>query len=360
MDATVTKLKVIDGDGHVFEDIQDIVRRMPDDSKNNTTIKYFGPFPQLDNLHQGLWVSPPEAFVDPGGADGWVDFLDATQFEAAVLYPTMALSYGRTVDVELSIAGCRAYNDWLADTYVKRDSRFKGLALLPMRDIDEAVKELRRAVEELGMVGTMLPPTGLPQLLGQPCYWPVYEEADRLGCAVAVHGGAHQDMGLDQQGVFAAAHALGHPFALMLNFSDMLMQRVFERFTNCRFGFMEGGLAWFLLCMERCSGSYNAFRPADPRDRYLKVPQGQSVAQRILEYIEAGRLFVGVEGDEPAIAYAINTYGNKAFVFSSDYPHEVNKETIAHEIDELLEIDEISMEDKQAVLADNARRFYGI
>jgi uncharacterized protein len=360
MDATVTKLKIIDGDGHVFEDIKDIVRRMPDYTKKTPTINFFGPFPQLDNLHQGAWETPPAAFVDPGGAKGWVEFLDEAHIDAAVLYPTMALSYGRTVDVELCIAGCKAYNDWLADTYVKADPRFKGLALIPMRDPAEAVKELRRAVEELGMVGTMLPPTGLPMLLGQPYYWPVYEEADRLGCAVAVHGGAHQDMGMDQQGVFAAAHALGHPFGLMLNFNDMLMQRVFERFENTRFGFMEGGVAWFLLCMERDSGSYNAFRPVDPRDRYLNVPRDRKVSDRIVEYIKAGRLYVGVEGDEPAIAYAINTYGNEAFVFSSDYPHEVNLESITHEIEELMEIDEITLQDKQAVLADNASRFYGI
>lgn len=360
MDATVTKLRIIDGDGHVFEDIPDIIKRMPASAKKTPTLQFFGPFPQLDNLHQGMWEVPPSAFVDPGGVKGWSEFMTSAKFEAAVLYPTFGLSYGRIVDVELSIASCVAYNDWLADTYVKTDSRFKGLALLPMREPESAVAELRRAVEKLGMVGTMLPPTGLPMLLGQPYYWPVYEEANRLGCAVAVHGGAHQAMGMDQQGVFAAAHALGHPFGLMLNFSDMLMQRVFERFQNCRFGFMEGGLAWFLLCVERCSGSYDAFRPVDPRDRYLRIPQGQQVADRVQEYLDAGRLFVGVEGDEPALSHAINTYGNKAWVFSSDYPHEVNAQTIQHEIDELLEVDTITQADKQAVLADNARRFYAI
>jgi len=69
---------------------------------------------------------------------------------------------------------------------------------------------------------------------------------------------------------------------------------------------------------------------------------------------------VGVEGDEPALAYAINTYGSEAFIFSSDYPHEVNKETIEHEIDELMEIDDITDTDKANVLAANAQRFYSI
>lgn len=351
---------MIDGDGHVFEDIAAIVERLPAEAHKTPIIGMQGPFPPLDNLHQALWQSPPQSFEDPGGVRGWSEFLDSANFIAAVLYPTIGLAYGRITDKDLAIYTCRAYNDWLSDTYCKVDPRFKGLALLPMQDPDEAVKELNRVVTELGMVGAMLPPTGLPMLLGQEYYWRVYAEADRLGCAIALHGGAHQNMGMDNQGVFAAVHALGHPFGLMLNFSDMLVNRVFERFENARFGFMEGGLAWFLMVMERCSGSYAAFRPTDPRGNYLKIGDDERVSDRIIEYIKAGRLFVGVEGDEPALAYAINTYGSEAFIFSSDYPHEVNKETIEHEIDELMEIEAISNGDKANVLALNAQRFYAI
>ena len=41
---------------------------------------------------------------------------------------------------------------------------------------------LRRAVTGLGMVGAMLPSRGLPLDLGHKTYWPVYAEAERLGC----------------------------------------------------------------------------------------------------------------------------------------------------------------------------------
>ncbi|MEL0083891.1 MAG: amidohydrolase family protein [Gammaproteobacteria bacterium] len=357
---TVKRPLMIDGDGHVFEDIAAIVQRMPADAREVPIIAMQGPFPPLDNLHQALWQAPPQAFEDPGGITGWSEFLDSANFAAAVLYPTIGLSYGRITDKDLAIYTCRAYNDWLTDTYDHRDSRFNGLALIPMQDPDAAIEELHRAVTELGMVGAMLPPTGLPMLLGQEYYWKVFAAADTLGCALALHGGAHQNMGMDNQGIFAAAHALGHPFGLMLNFTDMLMNGVFERFENVRFGFMEGGLAWFLLCMERCSGSYGAFKPIDPRGNYLQLGKAEKVADRILGYIRSGRLFVGVEGDEPALSYAINSYGSDAFVFSSDYPHEVNKETIEDEIDELMELETITEADKAKVLAGNAQRFYGL
>ena len=76
--------------------------------------------------------------------------------------------------------------------------------------------------------------------------------------------------------------------------------------------------------------------------------------------IKAGRVYVGVEGDEPSLAWAVKQFGPEAFVFSSDFPHEVNIESCQHEIEELLENDELSEDDKQAILYDNALRFYGL
>ena len=46
-------------------------------------------------------------------------------------------------------------------------------------------------------------------------------------------------------------------------------------------------------------------------------------------------------------------------MFSSDFPHEVNVQTVKKEIHELCERQEISSAAKQAILCDNAGRFYG-
>src|SRR5437762_2518286 len=85
-------------------------------------------------------------------------------------------------------------------------SFFDLMALIPLQDPPAAVAELRRAVRELGMRGAMLPATGLPENLGAKAYWPVYEEADRLGCALAIHGGCHDGLGMDNLNVFPAVH----------------------------------------------------------------------------------------------------------------------------------------------------------
>jgi predicted TIM-barrel fold metal-dependent hydrolase len=96
----------------------------------------------------------------------------------------------------------------------------------------------------------------------------------------------------------------------------------------------------------------------NPRGELLHLPEGQTVGEYLRELIKAGRLVVGIEGGETDLAYAIKVAGEQAFMFSSDFPHEVNTQTIRKEIRELREREEISEEAKQAILRGNAARFY--
>jgi len=351
--------RIVDGDGHVLEDEAAIKQYLPREWQSNTTTRTFGVFPHLDHLHHVLARNPPGAFEDPSPA-GWVRFLDELGIDAAVLYPTAALSFGKMIDVDLAIGTARAYNDWLHATYLQRDPRLKGVALLPLQDPDAAVIELRRAVTEQGMVGGLLPSTGLKSHLGDKLYWPVYAEADRLGCGLAVHGGAHSGLGFDHLNVFAAIHALGHPFGIAIVFASLVINGIFDKFPNVRFGFLEGGVGWFLLALERLEGSYKAFTPYDPRGEFLRLEPGESVADYIIRHVKAGRIYVGVEGEEPALAYAVKAVGPEAFVFSSDFPHEVNIDTCRHEVEEVLENDALSADDKRAIFYRNAERLYGL
>jgi predicted TIM-barrel fold metal-dependent hydrolase len=82
------------------------------------------------------------------------------------------------------------------------------------------------------------------------------------------------------------------------------------------------------------------------------------VSDYIRGLIQAGRVVVGIEGGETDLAYAINVAGAQAFMFSSDFPHEVNAQTVHKEIHELREREEISEEAKEAILRGNAARFY--
>src|SRR4051794_14155187 len=114
--ATRVATKIIDGDGHIQEDVAGIIAHMASPyrevAERRGTI-----FPPLDHLHDGRTVETPpmrdgRARVGP---PGWLAFLDDVGIEWTVLYPTLALSYGKIVSRDYATAVCRAYNDWLAE-----------------------------------------------------------------------------------------------------------------------------------------------------------------------------------------------------------------------------------------------------
>jgi predicted TIM-barrel fold metal-dependent hydrolase len=355
--------KIIDGDGHVFEDGEAIARHFPYSAAGGRLRS--GVFPLNSHIQYSLTRTPPGAFatnaegrfVNPG-PEGWIEFLDRVGFEYTVLFPTAGQRIGRIVDRDYACGAARAYNDWLAETYLRRDPRFKGIALLPMHDADAALAELQHAYTELGMSGVLFPATGVHLNLGAKPYWPVYAEAARLGCPIVVHGGGHWDLGMETMNVSTGANAIGHPMSLAIALAEMLLNNLFERFAGLRVAYLEGGPLWLLMAFERLSRSYEAGIPINPRGELLQLPEGQTVADYLRALIQAGRLVVGIEGGESDLPYAIKVAGEQAFMFSSDFPHEVNLQTVGKEIRELRERAEISDAAKQAILRGNAARFY--
>jgi len=58
--------------------------------------------------------------------------------------------------------------------------------------------------------------------------------------------------------------------------------------------------------------------------------------------------------------YGVKTAGNSPFLYSSDFPHEVNSEICRREIRDIEEHKELTEEDKEAILYKNAKRVYRI
>jgi uncharacterized protein len=234
------------------------------------------------------------------------------------------------------------------------------MALIPIQDPPSAVRELRRAVTELGMCGAMLPATGMNGLFGDRQYRPIYEAANELGCTIAVHGGSYAGLGLEQMNTLAGAHALGHPFGNMIHFVSMALNAIFDDYANVRFAFLEAGAAWLPFVLERMDGSYRSFIPFNVEGDMLNLRDGEAVSDRLLHHLRSGRIFVGVEGDEAELAHCVRTIGAQPFVFSSDFPHEVNLEICRHEIEKLAENTAIDDAAKSAILHDNAVRLYAL
>ncbi|MBI2359620.1 MAG: amidohydrolase [Deltaproteobacteria bacterium] len=335
---------------------EDLAKFMPQGNRTSAI------FPALDHLHFQYLRRHSEPMGNPD-AKAWDEFLEKSGIECTVVYPSYGLSVGRIVDGEWAIAACRAYNNWLYEKFVNSSSRIKGMALVPVQDVEAACAELSRAVKELGMCGAMLPSNGegIKGHLGAKAYWPIYEEAEKLNCCLAVHGGCHHDFGMDTFSTYYPIHALGHPFGIMVQAAGMLAHGIFDRFPKIRVAFLEGGATWVPFFLDRIDRSYNrAHLQVDLRGELLVGPRADEKASDYFKrHVREGKIFVGFDCDDSGLGFAVQKTGREPFLFASDFPHEIfDAATCRHEIEELLSREDLTQKDKEAVLGGNAMRLY--
>src|SRR2546425_3067702 len=283
-------ISVVDGDGDVMEIWDNLLkyRREPYIKSGRFKGRFF---PPLDHLHSAsLFQLVPGAFRQVG-VDGWLEFMADVGIERAVLYTTGGLAFGKVITGEFAIDVARAWNNWFHDTYLKKSARFQGLALIPLQEPEEAVKELRRTITELGFCGAMIPSTGFKGHLGAKEYWPVYAEANRLGCGLGIHGGAHENLGMDYLTPYAPINALGHPFGQMVAFAGIIFNGIFDKFPNVRIGFMEAGVSWFETCFEPFDRGWENHLQYHPRQEYTQFPPGQNAEPQVPREPAGGRLY---------------------------------------------------------------------
>jgi len=349
--------RILDGDGHVIERDNELFEYLEAPYAKNSTVLGYPFFPALDGYNRGAVMARLGIYesyeITP---QLWLDSLDKAGIESTVLYPTAGLAFALIQDPEWAVALARAYNNWFSDRYQGRSRRLRGMALIPLQSVPDAVKELRRAVTELGAVGAVLPANdadiGTRRALGHPDFWPIYEEAERLGVALATHGAPSMNLGLNSFRHFAMTIALEHPIAQMIQLTSFVMEGVFDRFKRLRVGFLEAGTGWVPYMIDRLDRVFDGFN----RNGRREFP-AQAVT-RPSDVFASGRLYFSCEGGEPSLRDLVRRIGHRTIMFASDFPHETNIEHAMREVEDLLERDDLTDEAKQGIFCDNIEAFY--
>jgi predicted TIM-barrel fold metal-dependent hydrolase len=144
-------LQVFDTDGHIFEKDELIAEYLEAPYRGRKELFLYPFFPPPDGFHRmARRIADGRPYVvsadDPST---WSEVLEREGIKQTVIYPTAGLGVGFIQDPDWAIVACRAYNDMLADRYIKYNPRLAGVALLPIQDAWESAKELRRAVQDL-------------------------------------------------------------------------------------------------------------------------------------------------------------------------------------------------------------------
>lgn len=338
---------VIDADGHVVEVSQELREFLPSGFHKEEGKREYNLFPR-DGWMRGALTPRKRESPD---ARRWIEFLDACQIDATVLYPSGGLSLGLIHDADGAVELARAYNDWLHEKYLKASPRFQGVALLAVQDPAEAAKELERCVGKLGMVGGMLVAVMNPlKGYGLPQFDPIFAMADKLGTALGVHGGSAAELGLDHFTSFAGVYPLSHPFGQMQQLTSMMIHGIFERYPNMRVAFLESGCGWVPYLMHRLQESFE--------HRHHRWPYQAKKSPD--ELMRKGNLYYSCEVGEEMIPTVAQMMGSTQLLWPSDFPHEKPPEQFSGELDGFIARKDLNEATTRQIVWDNPCRLYGL
>jgi len=340
--------QVVDTDGHIFERDEILFEYLEAPYRGRKELFAYPFFPPPDGFHRmARRIVDKRPFViaadDP---KTWAEVLDREGIDRTVIYPTAALGVGYIQDPEWAVVVCRAYNNMMADRYIEFDRRLGAVAVLPLQDIAESANELRRAVKTLHMAGGVLAPAGLPKPLGDTYFDPLYREAEKLGCPLAIHGAPSKGLGFDFFRSLIEARTLSHPFLQMIQLTSIVLEGVLERFPNLKLASLEGGCQWIPFLMDRLDVEYGN-----------RAPQAPLLKKKPSEYMRDGRIFFHAELWEAMLSYVIERIGEDLILYASDYPHEPDLAQAIRKFEARTDIPDTA---KQKILVDNGKRFYGM
>jgi len=139
--------------------------------------------------------------------EGRLAMMDAAGVDVAVL--SLTAPGCEQLGDEIGPRVARESNDELAAAVEAYPDRLLGYAAVYPKDVDGAVKELERAVQDLGLLGWKTHSNFGDSFLDEKHYWPILAKAEELGVPVYLHPAAPMISELRTYGLALAGAAFG-------------------------------------------------------------------------------------------------------------------------------------------------------
>jgi predicted TIM-barrel fold metal-dependent hydrolase len=293
----------------------------------------------------------PPASYDPMAR---VKLLDEWQVDTALLLPTICILPFPLDDLELNSAYCRAYNRWQIEFFQTIPDRVVPIAILNWHDLDEAVKELEHCIKA-GCRGVFVPPEIIGgQRPGAEHFdpiWAICQEAGIPGCLhviVRFGGAAVPFMAWHETGPGPLfTFGLGAPGQLIPAITSMVIDGLFDRFTELKIVSIEAGCGYAAYLMDRL----------DEKHTYFSEFAAQPLAMKPGDYIRKHCYFVA-EPEERTIDAMMDLVGEDKIMWGSDFPHIDSTLEAPNQIRE--SIAGLSVGRQSRVMGTNAAEVFGL
>lgn len=234
----------------------------------------------------------------------------------------------------------RLWNDQIAAVVQRDPLHFTALAALPMQMPDEAVRELGRAIGELGLRGAQVFSNAAGKPLDAPEFWPVYERAQELDVPIFIHPNTPAcTAGMLDLGLMTM---LALPMDTSLTAARLILSGVMEKFPRLTLVLAHLGAVLPYL-IGRFDAVAQTLVRSGPDDSPVITQPPSLYLKRF--YMDT------VSHHAPAYYCALQTVGADRIVLGSDYPY--SRWDLAVEVIEELDLPRA---DKEKIYGENAAR----
>ncbi|MCL5263925.1 MAG: amidohydrolase [Chloroflexi bacterium] len=260
--------------------------------------------------------------------------MDEVGVDVQVLSLSVPNVYFSDDDNNLYLA--RETNDYLAALRDRYPKRFWCLASVPLGNVEHALRELDRAINQLGMNGVIVGSNIDGRPLNSPEFEPFWAACNRMKLTVTMH--PMPPLGSELMFEYGLAPMVGFIFDSTLAAARMAYDGIFERYPDMKLVLPHlGGAIPYIV--ERLDNGFRAI--PDCRERISRLPS---------EYLK-NVYYDTVSFHAPALMCAYHTVGVDRIVMGSDYPHIIGH--IDRAVTSIEELD-IPDEDKEKIFSGNA------
>ena len=245
-------------------------------------------------------------------------------------------------------------NDEMAELCLKYRDRFvAAIALLPMNNIDAALKETDRAIRDLGFKGIYVHSNINGKPLDAPEFLPLWEKMTKYDLPVYIHpwrSMEFSDYATEKESKYYIATNFGWPYETTVAMTRLIFSGILDKYPGLK------------ILTHHCGGMVSFYAGRIYQHYGTQLSNITDISKTPLEYYKMFYTDTAIHGNTPALMLAHDFWGPDKLLFGADLPlgdsfwGSRSYRVTINAINDM----KITDEDKEKIFADNARKLLRI
>lgn len=272
-----------------------------------------------------------------------IEYMDAMGIDIQGL-ATFVSQYYYWAPADVAAEAARMQNDTLAQAVADFPDRFRGYgATVPLQDVDMAIVEMDRAVDDLGFKGLQIGGTVDGHNLDEARFRPFWRAVAAKGIPVILHPNGYEES--HRFGDYFLTNCIGNPLETMVAVTRMIFSGLFEELPELKLVLLHGG-GYLPFYAPRSDHTWKVrpetrvHIPDNPPSHYMK------------------RLYYDTMVFQPQyVRHLVDIVGSDRVMAGTDFPFDMGETDPLGLIDQ---VDGLGDDEKTALKGGNAVALFGL